>query len=127
MNTKKRVYIIAFLLFAGGFFYLIFSSLNSTSVYFLNVSEALAKRGDIKNARLFGTVGSEIKKDTRGIKFPLLDKNDPSKKILIEYSGKIPDAFGVGSEVIVEGSMEHGSFKAHSLMTKCPSKYQKKS
>ena len=122
------MYIIAFLLIAGGFCYLIFSSIKSSSVYFLNVSEAIAKsNGNIGRARLFGKVGKDIEKVKSGIEFSLLDKKDPSKKIIVDYYGNIPDTFKTGSEVIVEGTMEHGRFKASVLMTKCPSKYQKKS
>jgi len=38
----------------------------------------------------------------------------------------VPDTFKPGAEVIVEGRMEQGgAFNAKTLMTKCPSKYQK--
>jgi cytochrome c-type biogenesis protein CcmE len=46
---------------------------------------------------------------------------------MVDYSGAVPDTFKPGVEVIVEGGMqpEAGVFKASTLMTKCPSKYEK--
>ena len=82
-KSGKNVYLVALLLFLGGVGYLAYSGFSENSVYFLNVSEALAT---------------------------------PS----------IPDTFKAGAEVIVEGGLRpDGSFQAKTLMTKCPSKYQK--
>ena len=45
---------------------------------------------------------------------------------MVSYSGAVPDTFKAGAEVIVEGGMgPEGRFAAKTLMTKCPSKYQK--
>ncbi|WP_461834811.1 cytochrome c maturation protein CcmE [Desulfothermus sp.] len=125
-KSKNNPYLIAFLLIFSGFIFLIYTSIKSESVYFLNVSEALAKQDlKLKNARLFGIVGKNIKKNGNYIEFPLVDKDYPDKKILVKYSGGLPDTFKIGSEVIVEGSFKDHIFDARTLMTKCPSKYQK--
>ena len=53
-------------------------------------------------------------------------KDNASQTIEVNYSGAVPDTFKAGAEVIVEGGMgPEGQFKAKTLMTKCPSKYQK--
>jgi cytochrome c-type biogenesis protein CcmE len=46
---------------------------------------------------------------------------------MVDYAGAVPDTFKPGAEVIVEGGMKpaSGIFKAGTLMTKCPSKYEK--
>lgn len=50
----------ALLLFLGGVGYLAYSGFSENSVYFLNVSEALATPSDkLKAARLFGTVAED--------------------------------------------------------------------
>ena len=50
-NSNKIVYAVALVLFLGGLSYLIFSGLTQDSVYFLNVTEALAQdRAEIGNA-----------------------------------------------------------------------------
>ncbi len=125
-EKNRLIYVIVFLLLGGGFLYLLISSLSSNGMYFLNVSEALAKGlGNIKHARLFGKVGRQVKETQGGVRFSLLDKRNPSLSIPIFYKGKLPDTFAPGIEVIVEGKMKGGVFRAYNLMTKCPSKYKK--
>jgi cytochrome c-type biogenesis protein CcmE len=43
----------------------------------------------------------------------------------VNYRGALPDTFEKGAEVIVEGRMDGTAFTAKTLMTKCPSKYEK--
>ena len=59
-KSGKNVYLVALLLFLGGVGYLAYSGFSENSVYFLNVSEALATPSDkLKAARLFGTVAED--------------------------------------------------------------------
>ncbi|MGE4296461.1 MAG: cytochrome c maturation protein CcmE [Desulfovibrionaceae bacterium] len=133
MNKKsnKNVYIAAALLFCAGFGWLIFSGLSENSVYFLNVSEALATDQEhLRSARLFGTVAAadlKMSDGAPGVDFRLLDKDNPAQSIMVSYKGAVPDTFKPGVEVIVEGGLLQGgtTFGASSLMTKCPSKYKK--
>jgi len=105
--------------------------LNEGSVYFLNVREALATpAAKLTQARLFGTVAAQdltTQPGGLGVSFNLADKDDASKTIFVTYKGAVPDTFKPGVEVIVEGGVKPGqdSFAATTLMTKCPSKYQK--
>ncbi|WP_027180496.1 cytochrome c maturation protein CcmE [Maridesulfovibrio bastinii] len=129
-KSGKGVYIAALLLFLGGFGWLLYSGLSQDSVYFLNVSEALAMdQAQLKQARLFGKVGpKDISRHNGGlgVTFDLIDQQNESKLIRVDYKGAVPDAFKAGAEVIVEGNfLENFSFKANSLITKCPSKYKK--
>lgn len=128
MRKNTRVYLFAFALFCAALGYLCFAGFSENSVYFLNVSEAKAAAPDqLRQARLFGVVASEnLNKNPDSVSFHLLDKDDQSLHIPVSYKGLIPDAFKAGAEVIVEGGMgEAGAFLARTLMTKCPSKYQK--
>lgn len=130
MNGKKNlsVYIVAFLLFAGGIGYLVYSGLAENSVYFLNVSEArAAEPAKLAQARLFGTVGENgLTHQGQELSFQLQDKDNPQEIIAVIYRGILPDTFKPGAEVIVEGGISsEGHFSAKTLMTKCPSKYQK--
>lgn len=133
-KSNAKVYIIALVLLLGGLGALVYSGLSSNSVYFLNVSEALAMEpAELGSARLFGNVDGEGLQRLQpgpGVKFRLLDKDDQSKAIWVEYRGAVPDTFKPGVEVIVEGAIPSGNvhatvFGAKTLMTKCPSKYQK--
>lgn len=132
MKNKKpaSLYIVALLLFLGGVGYLVYSGLSENSVYFLNVSEALAAPQEkLKAARLFGTVaeqGITSPATGPGVSFRMEDKDNPHQTMLVHYSGAVPDTFKAGVEVIVEGGMRaDGAFTAKTLMTKCPSKYEK--
>jgi cytochrome c-type biogenesis protein CcmE len=127
----KGIYIAALVLFLGGVGYLVASGVTKNSVYFLNVGEALATdAGKLKQARLFGNVaaeGIEPMQPGPGVSFTLLDKDNPAKTLRVSYRGAVPDAFKAGAEVIVEGGVDASgqTFTASTLITKCPSKYQK--
>lgn len=130
-KNSKTIYIAALMLFLGGVGYLLFSGLSQNSVYFLNVSEALAMTPDeLHSVRLFGTVkadGLEYAEEGPGVRFQVEDKEKAMGTMWVEYKGAVPDTFKPGAEVIVEGGVNttSGVFVAKTLMTKCPSKYQK--
>lgn len=126
----KALYIAALLLFLGGVGSLLFMGFSEGSVYFLNVSEALAHPDEnLKSARLFGTVNkTELTKSADGgtVRFLLTDKDHPEQTMPVSYTGALPDTFKAGAEVIVEGGTGPDRvFIARTLMTQCPSKYEK--
>lgn len=131
MARKKSlsVYILALLLFVGGVGYMAWAGLSENSVYFLNVSEALTMPSqELQAARLVRHRGRRRHRPTRqriGVRFRLRDADQPGLVVWVEYKGVVPDTFKPGAEVIVEGGMGQDSFLAKSLMTKCPSKYEK--
>ena len=129
-KKQKNLYIAALAFFLSGVGYLMYSGFTENSVYFLNVSEALAaKQEKLAAVRLFGTVAERDLvplSGARGVHFRLEDKDDKAQTVVVRYRGAVPDTFKPGAEVIVEGAMEDGgAFNAKTLMTKCPSKYQK--
>lgn len=128
MKNSARIYLAAFLIFAAGLGWLFYTATSESSIYFLNVSEARKMPPDkLKQARLFGLVANgSISRNMTNLMFKLEDKDNANVIIPVSFSGTVPDTFKHGSEVIVEGIMkEDGSFMAKTLMTKCPSKYQK--
>ena len=129
-KSGKSLYAAAFALFLLGVGYLTFVGISENSVYFLNVSEALGMPADkLQSARLFGTVreeGLSRLENAPGVRFQLEDKDDAARALWVVFEGAVPDTFKAGAEVIVEGRLELAeTFKAATLMTKCPSKYQK--
>lgn len=129
-RPTKNMYIFALLLFLGGVSYLIIISFSQNSVYFLNVSEAVTMPPEkLRSARLSGIVTQEhitITEKGQILSFQLQDKDNPSKTLNVLYKGIIPDTFRSGAEAIVEGSLSaDGTFNAKTLMTKCPSRYEK--
>jgi cytochrome c-type biogenesis protein CcmE len=59
------------------------------------------------------------------LRFEVADRDNPTAKIPVDYSGQVPDPFREGREVIVSGTVTDGTFVAEkdSLITKCPSKF----
>lgn len=131
MSAKQKnlsIYIAAFLLFAAGTAFMLWSALAEGTVYHVNVAEAMAIPAEkLKAARVFGVAGDDIVKPENGLgaNFTLFDLEEPEKGIRVHYRGALPDTFGKGAEVIVEGRMDGTEFTAKTLMTKCPSKYEK--
>lgn len=126
-KNSPLIYIGVFGLLAIAICLLCFAGFNEGNVYFLNVAEAKASPDKLAQARLFGLVSpKELDKQANSVSFLLSDKDSAEQTIHVKYSGAIPDTLKAGAEVIVEGSMQpNGSFAAKTIMTKCPSKYQK--
>ena len=128
-KKSQSTYIVAFALFALGIGYMMWSGISQNGVYFLNVSEALAMESkELGAARLFGTVSKNnllYSEDGLSVEFQIIDAQNATEFISVEYKGMVPDTFDVGAEVIIEGVMKNNAFQAKSLMTKCPSKYEK--
>ena len=50
---------------------------------------------------------------------------DGSTSLGVDYHGIIPDTMVDGADVVVEGQLRaDGTFEAHTLLAKCPSKYE---
>ena len=50
---------------------------------------------------------------------------DGEATLAVYYRGIIPDTFVDGADVVVEGQLQpDGVFAAHTLLAKCPSKYE---
>lgn len=127
-KNNTPIYIAAFVLFTAAIAGLCYAGFNESSVYFLNVSEARALGADkLGRARLFGVVAANgIDRKTGLLEFNLADKDAETLLMPVSFSGAVPDNFKAGAEIIVEGSLNpSGRFMAATLMTKCPSKYQK--
>ena len=131
MAAKKKnlsIYLLAFVLFAGGVGFMMWSALSENSTYHLNVAEAVEVPAEkLKSARLFGVADGDIVKPANGLgaSFTLRDLEKPQHAIYVNYRVALPDTFEKGAEVIVEGRMDGTAFTAKTLMTKCPSKYEK--
>jgi cytochrome c-type biogenesis protein CcmE len=131
-QEKRWILPLALVLLVVGAAVLVYSAVRESSVYFVTVSEALAlEPGKLQQARLFGTVHEEfsMSPSALGVTFLLLDKEDRSQAMMVRYEGAVPDTFKAGVEVIVEGRFQlvENVFHANTLLTKCPSKYEKQS
>lgn len=85
-----------------------------------------------KTYRLNGRVAPGAPKDAaglaqsaEGLRFTVIDKENPAERVQVLYRGSVPDQFKEGREVVVTGSVKNGTFVARndSLITLCPSKF----
>lgn len=108
--------------------YLIFNGFQSASVYYLTVSELKAKSAGPTGmfapaVRVAGTVqeGSVERSTTDStIRFTIADDGG---SLPVVYKGMVPDIFGPGIQVVVEGHYQNSVFQASTLLAKCPSKF----
>ena len=111
--------------------YLVFSGLR-TNVYYQTVGElqASAAQGAPgaagRQVRVAGTVaeGSVVREEAGSlVRFTMADAGG---SMPVTYKGAVPDIFGPGIEVVVEGKYDpNGVFVADTLLAKCPSKFEK--
>ncbi len=90
---------------------------------FLSRREAVAGEG----VRVAGRVAADSMQwnaSTLDLRFRLANFAG-SGGVDVTYNGVLPDMFAEGRDVIVEGTYAHdGVFRARTLMTSCPSKYE---
>jgi cytochrome c-type biogenesis protein CcmE len=127
MSSRVRIILVSLVVVAA-IGYLVLTGVKQTGLNYMTVTE-LAQlehppaRGGF---RLDGqvVVGTVVYKQ----KVPTLafQMTDGKERIGVVYDGLMPDAFGDGREVVVEGiySPEARQLHATKLVTKCPSKYE---
>ena len=120
--------LIAVGLLIAGFAVLFGVGMQGSLVYYLTVGEFLDQQGgrDLgENLRINGNVveGSIERPANRlGASFLM---TDGSRELRVTFAKETPDTFVDGSEVVVEGALgADGVFVAHTLLAKCPSKYE---
>jgi len=121
----KPIVISAVILMVIG--YLIYTGLRDTMVFYLTVSEVMAKSPEdlTDTQKVGGTVSAgsvQWEPKTLKLSFRL---EDEQANLVVNYAGVVPDSFKPGTEVIVEGTYRgDGSFLATTIMPKCASKYE---
>jgi cytochrome c-type biogenesis protein CcmE len=128
MKRKKTRFLIlgGGILLSVAFLVVVGTGLPGGMVYYLTVSEFLQspERHD-DGFRINGTVaeGSVSRPGGGGeLRFTLTDGENG---LPVHYRGAVPDAFTEGGDVVVEGRLgPSGTFEAHTLIAKCPSKYE---
>lgn len=94
--------------------------------YYMSVSEFLAAEDTSRlGLRVNGKVvhGTIERQDTgQDVRFQM---TEGGAILAVNYHGIVPDTFVDGADVVVEGALQtSGTFSAHTLLAKCPSKYE---
>lgn len=127
-SRKRKIRLVAALsvalILAGVLVYTSFSASTEAST----PSQVLKSKSD-RSYKLTGkVVGGSVDRTGDGLRFKIRDRSG-STAVPVTYTGEVPDPFRDGREVIVSGRMREGTFvgQRDSLVTKCPSKFTKKS
>ena len=126
--------------------YLIFTSIRTTSEYYLTVPEVAARQSELGGQAIRvagrvkpGNIGWDPNSltlkfeivpipdvDTAPVVKPVVAAEAVSFRVVAAGEPK-PDMFAPGRDVIVEGKLGHdGAIAATQVMTSCPSKYKPK-
>lgn len=130
-KKKQRKFLVGFGLVIAAIGYLIYTGATDATMYYLTVSElkAAIETGDVaydENMRLHGRVvnGSIRRGDVGSLRIRFI-AHEGGVQAPVVYTGVVPDTFRDDSEVVVEGGYgRDGTFNAHTLYAKCPSKYE---
>lgn len=123
-HARSARVIVAILVVVAAIGYLIYTGFQSTTVYYLTVTELKAKgpaAGAVRVAGIVqdGTVQRAANDAT--VHFTIADQGG---SLPVVYQGMTPDIFGPGIQVVVEGHYTAaGLFEANTLLAKCPSKF----
>jgi len=123
---RVKLFIAASVVIAG-IAYLMLTGSTQATVYYFKLSELMAKPGsptdDVRVAAR--VVPGTIRKDSKSMTVDFV-MAEGGVSLPVRYTGLVPDTFKDDSEVVVEGRMtpDRSSFTAHTLLAKCPSKYE---
>jgi cytochrome c-type biogenesis protein CcmE len=126
-SRKRRVRLVvaltAAILLAGALIYTSFSSATQAK----QPSQVVGRLDQGQSLQLTGkVVNGSVQRNGDTLRFKLADRNGKGPALPVVYTGEVPDPFRAGREVIVDGSVQSGTFigKRDSLITKCPSKFK---
>ena len=105
---------------------MLYSSLAEDTQYYKHVDEVMTRPGEWygKRLQLHGHASDIRRKpDSLDYRFEVAFNGQIVKA---SYTGIVPDTFKDGSEVVLKGHLQSGSFAVESngVMAKCPSKYE---
>ena len=117
-------FIIAGLAIAAAVAYLVIANTGASAEYYMTIRQLHACSScSTQNVRVAGIVAPNVVRDdkTQIVHFTITDSGD---SMPVVYSGIVPDIFRPGIQVVVEGHLVDGVFRAQNLLAKCPSKFQ---
>ena len=128
-RRRKRLpisFILGGLAILGAVIYLIYANTQANAAFYLTVPELKScTTCAAQSVRVAGVVqaGSVVNNEqNQQISFVIAESG---QSLPVVYSGIVPDIFGPGITVVVEGHYTGtGPFQAQTLLTKCPSKFQ---
>ena len=108
MSSRVRILLVS-LVIVGSIAYLILSGVRQTGLHYMTVTELaqMDRPPEEGGFRLDGRVAlGTIRYDQKTPQL-LFQMTDGKETVGVLYAGLMPDAFGEGREVVVEGSYDH--------------------
>ncbi len=127
-RSRRKVrlsFVVAGVAMAGAVLYLVIANTGSTAEYYMTIGELRSCQScATQTVRVLGTIqaNSIVRQDgSESVRFTVLDDK---QTMPVEYNGVVPDIFGPGIQVVLDGRLTAGGvFDAQSLLAKCPSKF----
>jgi cytochrome c-type biogenesis protein CcmE len=123
---RRRRFLIAALIVVAAVGALIYIGVRGSSMYYMTLAELKAQPDTVygDKIRLGATVvDGSIQSGADGVTRFIV--TDGTNELPVSYKGGLPDTFGDGTDVVLQGKLiPSGTFEASSLLTKCPSKYK---
>ncbi len=124
-RKRRRLYVVlGGLALLGVASALVLSAFSDNLVFFYSPSDLEAKKvPDGRSIRLGGLVeNGSVKReaDGRTLDFRITDGNTA---MAVTYKGDVPDLFREGQGVVAEDKLDHGTFRAASVLAKHDEKY----
>jgi len=118
-------FLIAGLAIAGAVIYLVVANTQASAAYYMTVKElkACTSCAD-RTVRVAGVVAPGTIQRTSASEAVKFTVADGSLLMPVVYNGIVPDVFKDNVQVVVEGKLQNGVFRADNLLAKCPSKFQ---
>jgi cytochrome c-type biogenesis protein CcmE len=123
---RRKRFFVAGLIVVAAIGALIYIGVRGSSMYYMTLAELKTKSDAVygDKIRLGATVvGGSIQSDADGVTRFVV--TDGTNTLPVSYAGSLPNTFGDGADVVLQGKLTPlGTFKASSLLAKCPSKYR---
>lgn len=129
MSRRQWKFASGILVVAAAIGVLVGVSIQGNMAYYIEVADYLSKGPSAYggNFRVKGFVVPDTivrEPGVLGAVFEMSD-GDGGRSLRVRYGKELPDTFVDEAEVVVEGEMSpEGVFEAHTLLAKCPSKYE---
>ena len=124
-RKRRRLYVVlGGLALLGVATALVLSALKDNLVFFYSPSDLQAKSvPDGRSVRIGGLVEKgSVKREADGktLDFQVTDGN---RAVPVTYQGDVPDLFREGQGVVAEGKLDHGTFRAATVLAKHDENY----
>ena len=127
MSKQRWKFVVGIAVVAMAILVLVGVSIQGNMAYYIDVADYLANDPSALtgNYRVKGNVVPDSISKDPGKLGAVFAMSDTVGTMTVRFEKELPDTFVDGAEVVVEGVMgPDGVFQAHTLLAKCPSKYE---